>query len=154
MIEVATARHLDVWAKMRAALWPGTTVKDHRSEAAQTLAESGGRHIAFIALTSVGEAVGFAEGSLRFDYVNGCETSPVVFLEGIYVALDRRREQIARELCNAVESWGTDAGCREMASDALTTNTVSHAFHAAVGFEETERVVCFRKRIGRGRAAT
>ncbi|MDB5495666.1 MAG: aminoglycoside acetyltransferase [Phenylobacterium sp.] len=32
-----------------------------------------------------------------------------------------------------------------MASDALLDNRESHAFHSAVGFEEAERVVYFRK---------
>lgn len=34
-----------------------------------------------------------------------------------------------------------------MASDALLDNAGSHAFHEAVGFEETERVVYFRKSL-------
>ena len=111
------------------------------------LAEPSDRHIAFMALNGEGEPVGFVEASLRFDHVNGCDTSPVAFIEGVYVRPDWRRGRIARALCEAVESWGAGAGCREMASDALITNTVSHAFHAAVGFEETERVVFFHKAL-------
>ena len=147
MIETASQRHLEAWARMRAALWPGTAVEDHRAELARTIGAPDDRHIAFIAMTAGGEATGFIEGSLRFDYVNGCETSPVVFIEGVYVAPDRRRERIGRSLCEAVEAWGAAAGCREMASDATLSNAESHAFHAALGFEETERVVCFRKAV-------
>lgn len=82
-----------------------------------------------------------------YDYVNGCETSPVVFLEGIYVKPEHRKSGAGRALCAAVGQWGAAAGCSEMASDANLTNTVSHAFHGALGFEETERVVFFRKLI-------
>ena len=44
---------------------------------------NGSESIAFVALLSGREPVGFAEASLRHDYVNGCETSRVAFLEGI-----------------------------------------------------------------------
>jgi aminoglycoside 6'-N-acetyltransferase I len=36
-------------------------------------------------------------------------------------------------------------GCSEFASDTLLDNVESHKFHAALGFQETERVVYFRK---------
>jgi aminoglycoside 6'-N-acetyltransferase I len=46
-----------------------------------------------------------------------------------------------------VEAWGAASGCRELASDAALNNGASHSLHAALGFEETERVVFFRKPI-------
>ena len=36
-------------------------------------------------------------------------------------------------------------GVTELASDADIANITSHCMHAALGFEETERVVYFRK---------
>nr|WP_295670445.1 GNAT family N-acetyltransferase [Sphingomonas sp.] len=84
---------------------------------------------------------------MRRDYVNGCGTSPVAFLEGIHVRADHRHAGVARMLCRAVEEWGRAAGCTEMGSDADIENEESHAFHAAIGFEKTERVVFFRKPI-------
>lgn len=93
------------------------------------------------------EVVGFAEASIRHDYVNGCDTSPVAFLEGIHVRPDHRHAGVARMLCRAVEEWSRSAGCTELASDADLQNEHGHAFHAAIGFEETERVVFFRKPI-------
>lgn len=36
-------------------------------------------------------------------------------------------------------------GCRDLASDAHADNTAGILTHPAVGFEETERVVFFRK---------
>jgi aminoglycoside 6'-N-acetyltransferase I len=82
---------------------------------------------------------------LRRDYVNGCETSPVAFLEGIYVPPDRRRGGAGRALIARAEQWARDRGCQEFASDALLANEASHRFHSGAGFEETERVVYFRK---------
>ena len=43
--------------------------------------------------------------------------------------------------------WLTAIGCDELASDALLGNVPSHAAHLGCGFEETERVVYFRKRL-------
>ena len=92
-----------------------------------------------------GEVTGFAEVTLRRDHVNGCETSPVAFLEGIYVRPRCRRRRLGRGLLAAVEQWGREQGCSEVGSDALLANEVSHRFHGGAGFEETERVVYFRK---------
>jgi GNAT superfamily N-acetyltransferase len=104
-----------------------------------------GEAVAFIARNAANEAVGFAEATLRHDYVNGCSSSPVLFLEGIYVRPVVRRKGIARSLCNAVADWGKSLGCVEFGSDAPLENSASHALHTALGFEETQRVVFFRK---------
>nr|WP_272886688.1 aminoglycoside 6'-N-acetyltransferase [Phenylobacterium aquaticum] len=104
----------------------------------------------FLAVGASGP-VGFAEVALRTDYVNGCDTSPVAFLEAVYVAPDQRRGGCARALITAVEDWGRARGCTELASDADLANIDSHRMHAAVGFEETERVVYFRKGLAESR---
>ncbi len=79
--------------------------------------------------------------------MNGCETSPVAFLEGLWVEAPYRRRGIARLLIAAGEDWARSLGCHEFASDALIENIPSHAMHIAAGFAETERVVYFRKRL-------
>lgn len=103
---------------------------------------------AFVARASDGAALGFAEGALRHDHVDGTSTSPVAFLEGIFVLPEARRRGIARQLVETLARWGREMGCREFASNALAENLDSHAFHRAAGFEETERVVFFRRELG------
>lgn len=142
----AAAVHLESWAQMRAALWPDASVADHRDDITAMLANEG--LIAFVALDGQGDAIAFAEAALRHDYVNGCDTSPILFVEGLYVAVDARRGGLARALIDAVAAWGQSQGCTEMASDADIANLSSHCFHQAAGFTETERVVYFRKSIG------
>lgn len=146
MIRPATLADLDAIAGLRSALWPGESAEALRAEAEASLA-SGDARLATLVAVEGGKAVGFAEVSLRTDYVNGCETCPVAFLEGIYVRPEWRRRAIGRALVEAAAQWGRDRGCRELASDALLDNTASLRFHGAAGFEETERVVCFRKRL-------
>ena len=98
-----------------------------------------------MAYSDAGEAQGLVEIALRSDYVNGTDSSPVGFLEGLYVAPGFRRQGIARLLVEKAQQWAREQGCREMASDALLENKASQDMHLALGFEETERVVYFRK---------
>ena len=111
----------------------------------QELCEQPGRYAQFIAYAASGQPQGLVEVALRSDYVNGTESSPVGFLEGLYVDRAFRQQGIAALLVKTAELWAREQGCTEMASDALLDNTASQALHAALGFEETERVVYFRK---------
>jgi len=145
IIRRAQAADLDAWAALRADLWPDGSATEHRAEAADMLDD--GALANFVAEMPDGAIAGFAEAALRHDYVNGCETSPVAFVEGIYVAPEHRKADVARALCEAIAAWGREQGCTELASDALEDNVQSHDFHRAIGFEETERVVYFRKAL-------
>jgi aminoglycoside 6'-N-acetyltransferase I len=100
-----------------------------------------------VAYADDGEPQGLVEIALRSDYVNGTDSSPVGFLEGIYVAPQFRRQGVAGKLIETAQQWAREQGCSEMASDAVLDNTTSHAMHLALGFEETERVVYFRKSL-------
>jgi aminoglycoside 6'-N-acetyltransferase I len=131
----------DDWLAMRIALWPEASSAEHLLGMADALAR---RHYVRLARDVDGVAVGLVEASKRVDYVNGTSTSPVAFLEGIYVVPESRRRGVARMLVKAVIDWAKAEGCRELASDSLLENTEAHAAHRALGFEETERVVYFR----------
>lgn len=91
------------------------------------------------------EPVGFAHASLRRDYVEGTTSSPVGFLEGIFVLETFRCRGVASDLLYACENWARAQGCTEFASDCELTNEESIAFHGKLGFEEVNRIVCFRK---------
>lgn len=141
IIQPCALADLAEWVAMRHALWPDG---DGLEEGAAAMLHAT-EQLALIARDDAGAAMGFAEAAIRHDYVNGCDTSPVLFLEGIYVAPGHRRQGVARALAEQAGRWGRAFGCTEFASDALLDNDASHAFHAAIGFEETERVVYFRR---------
>lgn len=143
-IEAAGRRHAVEWVELRAQLWPDASEEVHAVEVEAALADSSARATAFVAVGLKG-MLGFVEASLRTDYVNGCDTTPVAFIEGLYVRPQCRDQGVARGLCDAVEAWGRELGCQELGSDADLDNTESHAFHLALGLEETERVVFFHK---------
>lgn len=131
------------WLQLRMVLWPAQRA-DHLRKM-QELCAQPGRYAQFLAYSSLGEPQGLIEVALRGDVVNGTDSSPVGFLERLYVDPAFRRQGIAAMLVQTAEQWVRKQGCTEMASDALLENTASHAMHRALGFEETERVVYFRK---------
>ncbi len=149
-IERCTNRTLAAWVALRHSLWPDSGEGELRAEA-ETFLRRRRRAVAFLVRTADGDVVGFAEATLRTDYVNGCKSSPVAFLEGLYVRPDCRRRGAARLLCHAVEDWAMGLGRTELASDTWLDNIGSQRVHAAFRFEETERVVYFRKPLGHDR---
>jgi aminoglycoside 6'-N-acetyltransferase I len=130
------------WLALRLALWPDASEAEHLSGMADAIARG---HYVRLAVADDGPALGFVEASKRVDYVNGTSSSPVAFLEGLYVVPGVRRQGVARTLVEAVLAWAVHEGCTELASDALIDNCLAHEFHRSLGFEETERVVYFRR---------
>jgi aminoglycoside 6'-N-acetyltransferase I len=119
-IEPLTAPSAE-WLALRRALWPECPDGEHRAQMA-AFAAAPARYAQFMVYTAARTPAGFAEAAIGHDPVNGTSSSPVAVLE-----------------------WARRSGCTELASDALLDNEVSHAMHWALGFEETERVVCLRK---------
>jgi aminoglycoside 6'-N-acetyltransferase I len=130
------------WAALRHALWPHHPEAELRDELPALLA---GRFAGFCAFAG-DELVGFCEVGER-PYGDGCDTAPLAWLEGIYVIPNHRRQQVARRLVEAAETWARQHGYAELGSDARLANLISRLTHARWGFEETERVVMFRKRL-------
>lgn len=91
--------------------------------------------------------IGFAQCQLRHDYVEGTASSPVGYLEGIFVAPAYQKQGIARALLASCEKWAKEQGCVEFASDCELSNTNSLHFHLSMGFEEANRIICFTKTL-------
>lgn len=125
-IEKCSTETLGQWVALRFALWPDADREQTTGEAPGMLARP---DLLVLVAREKDTVIGFAEAAIRRDCVNGCETSPVAFLEGIYVMPERRRQGIASALIAAVEQWACEQGLRELASDALLENNQSHAMH-------------------------
>jgi aminoglycoside 6'-N-acetyltransferase I len=153
MIHIRSAEPGDAaqWIARRAALWPDEDRTALAAEVARFFAEPGAMRGTTLEAVLVAtdtrrpsDLLGFAEVSRR-PYAEGCETSPVGFLEGWYVVPERRRQGLGRALVAVAEAWARAQGCREFASDALVENTESMLAHRALGFEEVVVIRCFRK---------
>ena len=147
LVRRATPGDASQWGALRQTLWPPEEEGEHEREVAAFFA--GALHDAaevFLAIDDSGRAVGFAEVSLR-SHAEGCLSTPVAYLEGWFVAAAARRSGVGAALIEAVEAWGRSQGCSEMASDTELDNVISQQAHLALGFEEADRVICFRKSL-------
>jgi aminoglycoside 6'-N-acetyltransferase I len=131
-----------VWRDMRAALY---------GEDPSLLSDvegyfAGNPMIARAFIAEEGSPIGFVELSLR-NYAEGCDFSPVPYVEGLYVAAGARRRNIGRLLMTAAEDWARAKGFTEIASDTQIENEASLGAHHAYGFAEVERIVCLRKTL-------
>ena len=146
MIRRVTTDDAGAWLRMREALWPDET-GSHAQEIEDFLAGRLNMPLeVLLAVDDAGTRVGFVELSIR-SYAEDCVTDRVAYLEGWYVVPGARRQGIGAALVRAAEAWGRAQGCTEFASDALLDNDVSAAAHAALGFEETVQIRCFKKKL-------
>lgn len=125
---------------LREKLWPDCSDADNDVWFARTDAAT------FLAFRGDGTPCGFVEVGSR-PYAEGCDSSPVGYVEGWWVDQDMRRKGVGRALFDAAEDWARSKGYTEIASDALIDNDVSHAAHRACGYAEVERLVTFRKSL-------
>lgn len=89
--------------------------------------------------------IAFQQCRLRHDHAEGTESSPVGYLEGIFVAEGYRKKGYAAELLSECEKWAKEKGCSGFAGDRELDNADSIRFHMSLGFEEADRIICFRK---------
>lgn len=131
---------------MRQKLWPAAE-EEHASEIAAFFSKKENAALeTLIAFDDENKPLGFAELSIR-NYAEGCETDRVAYLEGWYVAPHARRNGVGAALIKAAEEWGRAQGCNEFASDTEWHNEISAAAHRALGFVETDRIICFKKNL-------
>jgi aminoglycoside 6'-N-acetyltransferase I len=143
-IRRATHADQEAWAHLRRALWPDAPLEYLRLDQTTLLANP---HAAiFVASDSQGQLVGFLEARLR-DVVEGCESSPVGYVEAWYVDPQVRGQKVGRALMHAAEEWARQQGCTEMGSDTWLDNGEGIAAHNRLGYFEVDRLVHFVKRL-------
>lgn len=144
MIRTAGPEELAVIAEMAIIMWDSHSVEELTDDFAEVVkSEEAEIFLKYIQDTPAG----FAQCQLRHDYVEGTDSSPVGYLEGIFVKEKYRKQGYARELLSACERWAKERGCTEFASDCELSNTGSFEFHMSAGFKEANRVICFSKRL-------
>ena len=144
MVRIAENKDVDLLSSMATNLFAGSKKEDLYKEFTGFLDDE---DVCLLVKEVEGKIVGFAQVGLRRDYVEGCESSPVGYLEGIYITEDFRNKGFARELLKSAEVCAKEKGCKEFASDCELKNTESLAFHLSVGFKEQNRIICFKKNI-------
>lgn len=142
MIYQASKSDLQTIVPLALSLWEHHTFEDLAEEFDKILSSE---DCAVFLSFCKGVPTGFAQCQLRHDYTEGTSSSPVGYLEGIFVRKEYRRQGTARELLSCCEAWARRQGCSEFASDCELDNCASFAFHMASGFREAGRIICFAK---------
>lgn len=144
MIREATQADALTVAELAIKMWSNNTISELQSEFLDLICSDNA--VCFIKYVG-NKAVGFAQCQLRYDYVEGTDTSPVGYLEGIFIEDEYRHSGYAKELLSKCEKWSKEKHCTEFASDCEIDNEISFKFHLSTGFEEANRIICFRKDI-------
>lgn len=131
-------------ASLAVQMWTSHSAEEMQQEFEELIADP---ECAVFIMYSGDSAIGFAQCQLRRDYVEGTDSSPVGYLEGIFVEAEHRRNGHARALLAACEMWARSMGCSEFASDCELDNADSLAFHLKMGFIEANRIICFTKEL-------
>ena len=144
MIRRAKLADLPVLTELALELWPDHGADKMYFDLGKIM--TAGESVFFLAYEEE-KPVGFAQCQLRHDYVEGTETSPVGYLEGLYVKQKAREHGFASLLMKACEDWARAERCMEFASDCEIDNEESLAFHLKLGFKEANRIICFTKQL-------
>jgi aminoglycoside 6'-N-acetyltransferase I len=136
---------LELMVSMGQKLFPEASMMELREGFSEYVQDSEG--VCLLCRLETGEAIGFVELSVRHDYVEGSTSSPVPYVEGIYVEEAYRGKGVARALIESGYSWAKSKGYTEMGSDVELHNTASMTFHEAIGFKEANRIVSYIKTI-------
>lgn len=144
MVKSAEVNDLGVLAGLAALLWQNHSAEDLFHEFSKIMSKGESQ---FFLKYEKDMPVGFAQCQLRHDYVEGTETTPVGYLEGIFVKEGYRNKGYAKELLAECEAWAKRNGCHEFASDCEINNIGSFRFHKAMNFAEVNRIICFTKRL-------
>ncbi|RJQ37026.1 GNAT family N-acetyltransferase [Candidatus Parcubacteria bacterium] len=116
------------------ALWPDQDVSSDLDDTIFVWEEPDGR------------LGGFISAAVR-PWVEGADAAPCPHIEGWYVEPDLRKRGIGRALVAAVEQWAREQGFQELTSDVEMESAGSLAAHQALGFEPTEQIQYFRKKL-------
>lgn len=143
-VEVTSA-NVNEWLSMATQLWPDYDPGELKQIVADGIQSKKYRRL--LCQNDSGVYVGFIDLSLRYDYVEGSTTNPVAYIEGIFVKPEFRNQDVAKFMVKHGEAWAKENGCSEFASDTSVTNIDSQNFHERIGFEKSDVVVHFIKRL-------
>ena len=128
---------ISLWRKFRNSVYCGVTDEFHEIEM-ENIFKSEEWFCYF--LESETNIIGFVELSAR-NVVDGCLSSPVAYIEGLYIESEYRGRGAGKKAIEAIHKWCKTKGFTELAADTELTNLDAQIFFNAVGFEETYRVV-------------
>lgn len=130
-----------VWAQFRAEIYPLIS-RDYDLREMETVFASELWYCWFIS-GEEGEKIGLVELSLR-NIVDGCLSSPVPYLEGLYLVPSKRGMGRGAKVIEMIINWCRNHGYTEFATDAELSNARAQQFYEKLGFEKVDQVVEYK----------
>ncbi len=134
----------DAWSAMTQSLYPEMDKEELKEDLLRL--EKDPRYRTFIAQMEE-NIIGFVTLSVRTDYVEGAKSSPVGYIEAIYVRSRYRKSGIAKQLFEKGQIWLKENNCLEVGSDTWLWNTAAQDFHEKLGFKKEDVLVHYIKKI-------
>ena len=139
MIEEVNKNNLKEFESLLNKLWKGATLDDCKKDAKITNQ---------FVYKLRNKYIGFLTCSIKNEYVAGCKSGKVGYLEGIYILPEYRKKGFAKEFIQYFENWAKSQGSTELATDLEIDNNASLQFHNKMGFEVVEKTIHLKKNIG------
>ena len=136
MIRQAEKEDSRVLAEMAVCMWDSHTAAELEMEFARTIEE--GREVFFIQYQDQ-TPVGFAQCSMRSDYVEGTESSPVGYLEGIFVKEDHRGKGYAGECLDYARQIAEKENCYKMMLLTGSKDPETFHFYEKAGYNSSDK---------------
>lgn len=146
VMNIRKMRKADIkeWARMRLELWPGS-LDVHICELEDYFSGLS-IDIVYAVAVDIGEKslAGFMELNIR-NFAEGSRSPKLPYVEAWFIDEAYRGKGFGKQLMSFAEKWAVSQDFSELASDTEIGNKRSIKIHKALGFRETERIVCFLK---------
>lgn len=142
-----TRANFSLWSDYRSQIYPLIS-REYDLAEMEILYGSDNWHCWFIE-AETGTPIGLVELSLR-NIADGCLSSPVPYLEGLYLVEAQRGQGRGASVIELIKRWCIENGYSELATDAELSNVRAQHFYESLGFEQVDRVVEYRLEIKTG----
>ncbi|THU40354.1 GNAT family N-acetyltransferase [Niastella caeni] len=139
-VELISTSNIKALAQLMLELWPDSSFDEELESCIIIL--NNDNDVCYL-IKDKETYIAFIHLTVRLDYVEGANSSPVAYIEGLYVKENWRHLGIGKKMINLGTEWGRQKGCRQLASDTELNNVTSIEFHKRMGFFEANRIVCF-----------
>ena len=143
--KLATHDDFDIWHRFRAELYHGLDPVFSEQEIKRTV-EDPALTTFLVFINKEPDPMGMIEMSLR-NIVDGCSSSPVAYIEGLYLIEKYQGQGFGKEMLAFIKNWAKEKGCTELAVDTELENERAQKFYLREGFEETYRIVQFKMNV-------
>lgn len=137
-------KYIDDLVLMLLSIWPDSNFEDEKEACIEVIENP---NEAYFLAISGHNSIGFVYLNLRYDHVEGANSSPVAYVEGIFVKNEYQKKGTGSMLLDKAEEWALSKGCTQLGSDVEIDNLESLTFHQRMGFKVENKIICLMKNL-------